>query len=612
MKVRRSWLLLILAAAGSMVWAMTAGTSVARATGAGGPAAATGALVSTSGPTGQFPRNMQNMPAVAVDPVDPSIVAASGNDLIDMQPCSKKAAITAAACSLPVGTGLGGHFNLGVGMSAAYFSFDSGHRWTQPTYAGLTAAHCNPAVEPCKSARGVIHTVPNYAKNGLRTRGNATVAFGPVPKNGKFSYANGTRLYYSTLATNLTDTAIRPGRIDSTFTITASHLDNPTPARVATQSNWSNPVIVPRRESAISFPLEAQVWADNASSSPRFGNVYMCYDNFIVPTTGNLLPVVPTVAVSTNGGQSWTTHQVAPATDSTAGGYRLGCSVRTDSHGVVYAFFTHYPGLFPSQGVVGAQTMVKSSDGGAKWTRPDDFIQVNTGCFYMDPIFFRCSMEGPAGTRSDFQPAPSVDIANGAPTGAHATNEMVLSWSDGRFGPNNDATLLSYSGNHGQSWSAPATVSLPGDRSLYSAAAIAPDGSRVYVTYSAFTTPFSITTSTPRLERGVLRSAAIAPDGAPTGWTTDFVGATGDVRGTTPADNNYSEYLGNYISVAAARSYGVGVWTGVSHAADCPAIDAWRQASFNVDNPVFPAPWPQARCPAKFGNSDIFSATNAP
>ena len=67
------------------------------------------------------------------------------------------------------------------------------------------------------------------------------VAFGPVPVNGTFSYANGTRLYYANLATNLTDTKIEQGGINADIGITVSHIDNLTSARVADQKNWSKP-----------------------------------------------------------------------------------------------------------------------------------------------------------------------------------------------------------------------------------------------------------------------------------------------------------------------------------------------------------------------------------
>ncbi len=74
----------------------------------------------------------------------------------------------------------------------------------------------------------------------------------------------------------------------------------------------------------------------------------------------------------------------------------------------------------------------------------------------------------------------------------------------------------------------------------------------------------------------------------------------------------YNEFLGDYVYAIATRTYGAGVWTDVPNAADCPAMDTWRQASFNAGTRVFPAPWPLSDCPASFGNSDISSATTAP
>jgi hypothetical protein len=52
------------------------------------------------------------------------------------------------------------------------------------------------------------------------------------------------------------------------------------------------------------------------------------------------------------------------------------------------------------------------------------------------------------------------------------------------------------------------------------------------------------------------------------------------------------------------------VWTDVQNMADCPAMDAWRKASFDAGYRIRPgAPWPGGDCPANFGNNDIHSAT---
>jgi hypothetical protein len=599
MNVRRKRRYLVLAAAGSLVWALSAGLPAAHAAGPAGPAG-TGALVSVASPPNVAVRNGQNEPALAVDPTHPNILAAGGNDLVDTQPCSKQASTTAGTCYFPRGT-----YTLGVGLMGVYFSFDSGHSWIQPTYQGLTAADCDPTVEPCTPHVGPINTIPNYFENGLRSRSDPGVAFGPVLKNGTFSYANGTRLYYATLATNLTDTRIEHGGINSNTAITVSHIDNLTPARVADQSNWSKPYFVPANIAATAGLDKEQVWADNAASSPFFGNVYVCYDDFHSLSKGNNFPLFPSVAVSSDGGLTWKTHSVAPPA---AAKTLDGCTVRTDSHGNVYAFFTH----FSNTSNDGAQTLVTSSNGGTTWGRPVDFMQMNASCFFFDPVAGRCNSEGPAGARNDLMAMPSVDIANGAPTGADATNEIVDAWSDGRNGLNHEVSLLSYSTDLGQTWSAPQTVSAPGDRALFTAPAIAPDGSRVYLAYNAFTAPFSTTTATPRPEHGVLRSAAIGAGGVPGAFSTEFTGTSGDARGTAQGRILYNEFLGDYVYAIGTRTYGAGVWTDVPNTADCPAMDAWRQASFNAGQRVFPAPWPIGDCPANWGNSDISSATTAP
>jgi hypothetical protein len=47
----------------------------------------------------------------------------------------------------------------------------------------------------------------------------------------------------------------------------------------------------------------------------------------------------------------------------------------------------------------------------------------------------------------------------------------------------------------------------------------------------------------------------------------------------------------------------------VRNAADCPAVDAYRQ-SLIVGNPIA-APSPLTDCPAEFGNEDIFGGVFA-
>jgi hypothetical protein len=234
---------------------------------------------------------------------------------------------------------------------------------------------------------------------------------------------------------------------------------------------------------------------------------------------------------------------------------------------------------------------------------------MNDMCYQVDPVYGRCVMDGYAGARIDLSAAPSVDIANGAPTGQDATNAIVDAWSDGRFGFNNEKTLVSWSTDGGASWAAPVVASQPGDRSMYSAPAISPDGSRIYVAYQAPTAPWrGADMVAPRPYHGVFRTAAFGAAG-PSGWATAYDGPLGDLRGSYPGHDIYQERVGDYTYAAAARTYGVGVWTDARDAAVCQAVQEYRAASLAAGQLALPAPWPLAECPATFGNTDIWSAT---
>jgi hypothetical protein len=565
-------------------------------------APAVDALVSVASPTNLHPRNAQNEPALAVSAIRTDVLAAGANDLVDMQPCSQEASTQHAACSFPLGT-----FNLGVGLTGVYFSFDRGHSWIQPTYSGLTAADCSPTVEPCVPHVGPIHTVPNYFENGLRSRSDPGVAFGPAPGPNGFSWANGDRLYLSTLATNLTDTVMRNtgSSQNGFFGVTVSSIDNVTPARIANQANWSRPYFAAPHAAFSSGLDKEQIWADNAESSPFFGNVYVCYSDFHSFSGGNAFPLKPMVSTSRDGGVTWKQHQVAPAIANAKQGAYDGCTVRTDSHGVVYVFFTHFGGT----SLAGFHSVIKSLDGGQTWRQPQDVVAITDPCFHNDPVTGRCIIDGVAGARTDLAAMPSIDIANGSPTGADATNEIVDAWVDGRDGPDHERAFFAYSTNGAASFSTPTPISPPGDIASYAAPAISPDGTRVYVTSQSYSQPFQTTTANPRPEHGVLQTAAIGAGGAPGTWTTEYTGPFGDARGSTQGRILYNEFLGDYVYTIATRDYGAGVWTDVRRTADCPAFDAWRQASVNAGTVVLPAPWPLGDCPAAFGNNDIFSAT---
>jgi hypothetical protein len=550
--------------------------------------------VNVGSPSSPFSQNKQNEPAVAVDATRPNVMVAGANDNIDMEACNAGDDTTCP-------------FTNGVGVSGVYFSFDNGNSWIQPTYTGWTARNCVgvPGDDPgCTPQVGPIGTLPWYYENGLVSDGDPAVAFGPRPGPDGFSWANGSRLYYANLTSNFS-----AERSETAFkgfeALAVSRTDDVAAAAAGDKDAWMSPVIVSKQNAAL-FEDKEQIWADNAESSPFFGNVYVCSAAFRSQSRGAALPLPILVARSSDGGDTWTTSQITEAATNFRQGNRSGCTVRTDSHGVVYVFFAHFQVGSPG---IGSHAMVKSFDGGRTWTRPRDLFAINDGCFRVDPVIGRCVEDGVAGARNDLAASPNVDIANGAPTGADATDEIVDVWADGRDGLNNEQVMVSYSTSGGNTWSSPARVTRSGDRGLYAAPALSPDGQDLYVVYNAFTTPFRETTFDPRGLVGVVLHADIGANGAPTGWSELHRGVVGDPRASSQ-NNLQAEFLGDYVYAAATRDSAVAVWNDVRDGADCPAMDAWRMALRTGDTSV-PRPAPQQDCPATFGNTDIFGVSLA-
>jgi hypothetical protein len=540
-----------------------------------------------------FSQNKQNEPAVAINPIQPNVVAAGANDNIDMEACN-----AAEDNTCP--------FTPDVGGSGISFSTDAGASWTQPTYTGTTARHClgvpGDDDPPCEPRTGPIGTLPRYDEVGLVSDGDPALAWGPKPGAGGFSWSNGARLYYANLTSNHSAAGIESFKgFEAIF---VSRTDDISGAIAGNNSAWKLPVRVSKQSSA-TFADKEQIWADNAASSPFFGNVYVCWASF---TGSGAAPV--RVARSSDGGATWEQKQVSPASNVAPSRWgRSGCTIRTDSEGAVYVFWELFQSPFTFLPPQGKLQMVKSTDGGRSWTRPRTIQNTVDPCYFVDPVIFRCVMDGVAGARNDLSGAPSVDIANGAPTGAGATDDILLTWVDGRDGLNQEDVMVSFSGDRGGTWSAPRRIQPPSDRGYYSAPALSPDGTDAWIVYNAFTTPFRQTTFTPRGLVGVVMHADVIPHSGPGAFAEVHRGAQGDPRGSSQ-NNLQAEFLGDYVYASATNNYATFVWNDARNASDCPAMDAYRMSLQNDDpDDDLPAPAVQQVCPATFGNTDIFGTS---
>lgn len=545
--------------------------------GAHAAGAGTDSLVTVGSPSTPFPQNKKAEPSVAIDPADPRVVVAGAVDELDVGPC--------AGSSCP--------FTQGVSISGVYFSFDGGTGWIHPTYTGWSDRTGTPGVGP-------IGTVPHYYENGLYPFADSVLAFGPQPNGlGGFTYGNGARLYYGNLVGNFSTV-----KEDSTFkgfeAIGVSHADDIVAAAANNAAAWSNPSIVDsQNRSSTTASDKPGLTADNAASSPFFGNVYVCYTKFESQEKSSHLSNAVFVSRSTDGGDHWSTAQrLTPSSFiNNAGQGREGCEVRTDSNGGVFVAWEdatnpNHQSVFD---------LSRSIDGGVTFTQPQVVAQVTDVGQFEGPGRF--SFDGVRGARANS--FPSLDIANGAPTGAGAPNTIALGWSDASNGLGNEHALVQLSADGAQNWTVPQMVEQSSDRPDMTALGISPNGQELYLVYDAFLQGFQQTTSTPRLFQGVVRHADLTGTTLSNLTTLDR-GQVGDARASSSNALSF-EFLGDYNTVAATNTGAVGVYNDARHAFVCGAVDAYRQSL--ADGSPTPKPAPGSDCPATFGDVEIYSAS---
>ena len=259
-----------------------------------------------------------------------------------------------------------------------------------------------------------------------------------------------------------------------------------------------DPVIVTRQNAALLSDKE-DIWADNASSSPYFGNVYVCNTAFR-SVGGPPEPIM--LSASSDGGSTWRQRQLTSATSNAQSGGRQGCAVRTDSAGVVYVV---WEGTAAGQSVF---YLARSFDGGATSRSPADRHRARRrrprpG---VGPDRVRRVRRDP------HRQLPQPEHRQRRPhrrrrhqhAGAHLAGRR-------RHGLNHEQALVQTSTNRGLTWSAPVNAAEAGDRPDNPAVAISPTGSDLYLVYNAYLQPFQTTTANPRRMQGVVRHANLGP-----------------------------------------------------------------------------------------------------
>lgn len=499
--------------------------------------------------TAVFPTNKQNEPTIAVSPVDSSYLIAGSNDEQLQPPCGPGAirGLTAPAndCS----------FFPNVGTDGVYTSSDGGTTWTN---------------------RGLL---PGFSDAGgpLISDGDPVIVYGPKPDGkGGFSYANGPRAYYSSLASYATGQATG-GQTPELLSVSTSDDDG---------VSWSDPVIAAKANGYV-FNDKETIWADDNPDSPFFGRVYVSWTQFRdIP--GCAEPIM--TAYSADGGATWSRpKQLSPSQNCGLGG-RQGSVIRTAANGTVYA-------VWEDSDINGSKQVVAiSRNGGVSWTRPTTIAHVNDISSNGDKI-------PGSNFRIDSFASLAVDQSSGA---------AYVAWAQ-LSGTGSTATasiVVSKSADGGMTWSTPVAASNPADGfAFFQGLDVAPNG-RIDLAYQAqkTTDPTTYGTGNATIDSYYTSSS----DGGAT-WSTSTKVSTASSDPAASAQNNLArQFWGDYNTLVSTDSAAWFIYTDSRSGAGCAAVDAYQHA-VDGSGPAAVKPAPENDCPnQQFGNSDAYVSVIAP
>jgi hypothetical protein len=519
----------------------------------------------TSDLTAVFPTNKQNEPTIAVDPTNAMLLIAGSNDEQRQPPCGPgpvRGATTLNDCS----------FFPGVGTSGVYTSSDGGKHWTN---------------------RGLLDDQQSWKDSALISDGDPVVVFGPKPmRGGAFSYDEGARAYYATLASYKDGRSpFPPNKAPELMAVSWSD-DNGV--------SWSAPVVATVKDNPNDFNDKESIWVDDLASSPFFGRLYLSWTEFRSATaTGNgSEPVM--VAVSGDAGSTWSApKQVSPAGNNGANGGRQGSVVRSGPDGTAYVAWEEGS----------AQVISRSLDGGTRWSRP---VSMGSVVDIHDPI-------PGSNFRTNSFPLIAADPRDGSTT-------LSAAWAT-RTADGGRVVVVS-SSNRGATWSAPTTVSGAEGYAFYQGLDIASNG-RVDVGYQAQTAvnPAIFGTGNAAVNSYYVSKAV---NGS---WTTPVKVSTVASDPAASAQNNLGrQFFGDYNTLVSTASNAWLIYTDTRNGVGCPAVDEYQVAVFGTgvirgdmadrvqrrlgNDPYAHEPGtkpaPPTHCSGQFGNSDAYVSRITP
>jgi len=517
----------------------------------------------TSDSTAVFPTNKQNEPTVAVNPVDARYLIAGSNDE-QRQPACGPGPVRGPD-ALPSDCS----FFPGVGTSGIYTSSDGGTTWTN---------------------RGLLDDQASWQSSDLISDGDPVISFGPKPgADGTFSYKNGARAYYSSLASYKPGRSPYPTNKAPELLVVAHSDDN--------GKTWSAPTVATIKDNPNDFNDKEWVTVDATPASPHFGRVYLTWTEF--RAAGQAEPVM--VSVSNDGGATFSSpKQLSPAGNNGTGNGRQGSMPTVGPDGTVYAAWEE-----------GSQQLVSvSRDAGTTWARP---VSAGPVADVQDPI-------PGANFRTDSFLSIAADPRAGSTTVWAA---WVNRTSDG------GRLVVVSSADRGATWSAPRTISTAAEGyAFFQGIDVAPNG-RVDVGYQALVAknPATYGTGNAMVDTWYTRK----PDGST--WSKPVKISSASTDPAASAQNNLArQFMGDYNTLASTADKAYFIDTDSRNGAGCPAVDAYQHAIEGTsavrgdmkdriatrlgqdpyaDDPST-KPAPPLVCPKQFGNTDAYVAVITP